>query len=75
VNNGHDDALARLRQAVHDLEDQINRTPEQARPAVWDALDGVMGIGYAIHAVNHVTEDIRNITRQAGGQEKSSPAT
>lgn len=73
MNNGQEDALARLRQAVHDLEDQVNGTPEQARAAVWDVLDGALGIACAIRAVNRITEDIRNLTRQLGNQEKSTP--
>lgn len=75
MKNEQDNVLTRLRQAVQDLESQVNGTPEQARPAVWDLLDGVLGVGCAIRALDRVTGDVKNLTRQLEDHQKRPPSS
>lgn len=67
TEEGSTESIARLRQVMHDLEHQVACTPEQARDAVTATLSG--GIGYVVHVVSRLTDDVKQTTRREGIQE------
>lgn len=67
--------LSRLREAVYDLQERVDRTPPQARSAVEEELLSVLGIEYATHVVTRLAENVENVTRQRVEQNETSPVS
>ena len=72
MTSDHFDRLTRLRESVYDLQEKVEQTPPQARPAVEDAILSSRGVEYATHVVERLTNNVENITRQHCEQGETS---
>lgn len=75
MNSDASSKLSRLREAVYDLQEQVDRTPPQARSAVEEALLSVLGVEYATHVVSRLAGTVEHIARQHIEQNETYPVS